>query len=995
MAGTKKQLKKLHELSLLLSGEPDEIIREIAGMIAEFFNVRVVVLTEIKNQELYFLCAHVDGELKTNLGHVPLAFTPCALVKEGKQGQFFDQVSDIFPQVDFLKQQKAFFYYGVPATDSADNVISTTCLLDEKHHELNEQSVALLRIFGQRIAMELERKCSQEKQTLTEQALENSQNQLYSLTNISPAGIFRTDINSQCIYVNELWCQLSGMSSEEASGDGWSKAIHPEDRQLVFDKWNESLNNNHDFEMECRFLSPQNKIVWIMCRATAEKNITDETTGYIGVVTDITDRKNHELENENIHRKLSEAQNIAHLGFFECNLETEEAFWSEEIYRILGTSPQQTDPGFDSFINFIHPDDTAIVKDAREQLEHGGLYNIDHRIIKPDGNESIIHSEAKIYIDEETRQHKIVGTIQDISERKYVENALNALVEFSVIDDMLAFYKSMVFNLAQAYNARFSFLGLFTEGCTDKITLQALWTGEDFGENFEYSLLHTPCSDVLNNQMEMVPENAAQLYPRDTVLSEMGIESYYGAPLITPSGKKIGLIAVMDTKPMHMGHWTKSILSLFAQQIASHIEHGIAKNEIRTSQKKLASILENMQDIYYRTDSNGLLTMISPSGTGVLGYEIDAILGTPLADLYINPEDRNDLLQKLGNNHGRVHNFIAALRHVEGHTVWLSSNAQYYFNEQGEILGVEGVSRDITQQYIDDLQMKKMSSALEQTADMVLITDNKGVIEYVNPMFEKTTGYRKDELIGKKPNILKSGRQDQAFYKKLWDTILSGNVFTEVLINKKCDGSLFYQDETITPLKNKDGKITHFISTGRDISQRMENEKRLQYIAHHDALTSLPNRILFMDRIRRSLTHAKRNRERTAVLFFDLDRFKNINDTLGHIIGDKLLMEIAHRLKNTIREDDSIARLGGDEFAVLVDNVNSENDITHIAQKILGCLEKPILIDDHSLYTTASIGISIFPDDGKNADALLQNADIAMYRAKDLGKNNYQFIQKT
>jgi len=642
----------------------------------------------------------------------------------------------------------------------------------------------------------------------------------------------------------------------------------------------------------------------------------------------------------------------------------------------------------------VHPRDVPIVREAREELQHGSLYDIDYRIIKPDGSESILHSEAKLHIDTKNKRSKVIGTVQDISERKYVENALNILSGFSAQDDMASFFKSMVYNLARAYNTRYAFLGLFAEGCEDKIALQAIWMGDGFGKNFEYSLENTPCADVLNGRMEMVPENAARLYPEDEVLARMEIDSYYGAPLITPSGQKIGLIAVMSTKPMHMGHWTKSILGLFAQRLASHIEHRCNEKEIKASQKKLTSILENMQDVYYRADCNGILTMISPSASAVLGYEADDILGMLLVDLYTNPEDRSELLQALNENNGKVHNFTVALRHKDGHNVWISANVQYYYDEQGEVLGTEGVGRDITRLYHDNLQMRKMSRALEQTADMVMITDREGVIEYVNPMFEKTTGYCKQEIIGRKPNILNSGRYDRAFYKKMWATVLGGKVFTEVLVNKKRDGSVFYQDETITPLKNEKDEITHFIATGRDISRRMENEKRLQFIAHHDALTGLPNRVLFMDRIKRSLAHARRSHECIAILFFDLDRFKNINDTLGHIIGDKLLIEIARRLKKSIREDDSIARLGGDEFAVLVDKINSENDITQIAQKTLTCLEKPTIIDGHSLYTTASIGISLFPDDGEDAGSLLKNADIAMYRAKDMGKNNYQFYSK-
>ncbi|VAW51108.1 diguanylate cyclase/phosphodiesterase (GGDEF & EAL domains) with PAS/PAC sensor(s) [hydrothermal vent metagenome] len=994
MPASKKQLRKLYELSLLLSGEPDEIIHQIASMIAEFYNVRVVVLTEIRDKELHFLCASVDGELKTSLGHLPLEFAPGVLLKEGKKNQFFNQLSEVFSQIDFLKQKKTSFYFGEPAIASSGNVILTACLLGEKYRDLSEESIDLLRIFGQRIAMELERKSALVMQSATEIALKNSQSQLYNLTNISPVGIFRTNVTGQCIYVNALWCQFSGMTIAQVESDGWMQAVHPEDRSLIINAWDKSLKQNQNFELEHRYLTPQNKVTWVVGRVAAEKNSEGEVVGYIGVVTDISKRKKQEMISEEIYQKLLQAQNIAHLGFFEYNLETDETYWSEETYRIFGTNPQQTTPNFESFSNFVHPEDFPLIKGAREQLESGVLYDTDYRIVKPDGSESILHGQAKIYFDERIKQRKIVGTVQDVSERKYVENALNALAEFSVIDDVNVFYKSMAYNLARAYNAQYAFLGLFAEDNKEAIVVQAIWIGSDFGENFQYELKGTPCADVINHQMEMVLKNVACLYPEDLMLAEMGIESYFGAPLITPSGKKIGLVVVMDTKSMYKGQWSQSILSLFAQQIASHIEHNRGEKEIKNSQKTLSSILDNMLDVYSRTDKDGVLTMMSPAGTAILGYQINDVLGAPLAALYLNPDDHDKLLQALNDNNGRVHNFTVALRHKDEHTVWMSTNAQYYYDEQGNILGVEGITRDITQQYFDELQMKKMSSALEQTADMVLIADKQGIIEYVNPMFEKITGYSKDELIGKTPNILNSGEHEKDFYKNMWKTILRGDVFTDVLVNKKQDGSIFHQDEIITPLKNDDGEITHFIATGRDISKRIENQKRLQYIAHHDALTSLPNRVLFMDRIKRSLVRAKRNHERVAVLFFDLDRFKNINDTLGHLIGDKLLIEIAQRLKKDVREDDSIARLGGDEFAVLLDKVRKENDVTHIAHKILSSLEKSVMIDGHSLYTTASIGISLFPDDGEDAGTLLKNADIAMYRAKDTGKNNYQFYSK-
>ena len=989
-----KQLSKLYELSLLLSGRPDEIIYQVAEMIAGFFDVRIVVITEIKGSEIQLLCACIDGELQTDLGCFPLELTPCAMVKEGSQGRFFDQVSDIFPQIDFLKNQKVSFYYGEPAMDSHGAVISTACLLDDKHHELSTKDQELLRIFGQRIVMELERKSSIEKQEKIESELRDSQAQLYNLANISPVGLFRTDAQGQCVYVNELWCRFAGMSAEDAKGQGWINAVHPDDRGRVLTAWQESLRDNIPYELECRFVDQQNKISWMLVRATEEKNSLGETLGYIGSVTDITLRKEQEIKNDNYRQKLLEVQHATRTGFFEYDLATDETYWSEEVYHLLAIDPRDIKASFKNYIKFIHPDDVDQVIEARRQLLQGELYDIDYRIINAQGVERFLHGEAKMCIDEQYPVGKIIGTVQDISERKHIENALNILADFSLLKDVDLLYKKIVSSLARIYNAHYAFLGLFSDDSKEKIITQAVWGGDDFAENFEYDLKGTPCFDVLSDEIEIVCENAARLYPQDKLLAEMGVESYFGVPLITPSGEKLGLVSVMDTSPMELGQFTKSMLDLFAQKVASIIAHSRIENEIKKSQQTLSSILENMQDVFYRTDAQGLITMVSSSGESVLGYKESEVIGTPLADLYVDARDRDRFLQAMKDNNGAVENFESALYHKDGHIIWMSANSHFYYDDQGNILGVEGVTRDVSKQHAAEVQMSKMSRAMEQTADMVLIADINGIVEYVNPAFEKVSGYSREYMLGKKSNVLNSGRHDRDFYEKMWATILSGKTFKDVLINKKKDGSLFYEDKTITPLKDDYGNVTHFISTGRDISQRMEHEKRLQYIAHHDALTDLPNRILFMDRLHQALAQARRYNNLAAILFIDLDRFKNINDTLGHIIGDKLLIELSGNLKKTVRDDDTIARLGGDEFAVLVNNIVSENDVAPVAQKILDCLDHSVNIDGHQLYVTASIGISIFPSDGEDADALLKHADVAMYRAKDLGKNNYQFYSR-
>ena len=307
---------------------------------------------------------------------------------------------------------------------------------------------------------------------------------------------------------------------------------------------------------------------------------------------------------------------------------------------------------------------------------------------------------------------------------------------------------------------------------------------------------------------------------------------------------------------------------------------------------------------------------------------------------------------------------------------------------------IRGSITDITARKQEEVQLRKLSSALQQTGDAISITDKDGFIEYVNPAFEQITGYVAAVAIGKRPSLLRSQRHDKAFYQNLWRTISAGQIYADIIINRKFNGSLYYEEKTISPLKDAEGNITHYISSGRDITERMELQQRMQYLAHHDILTDLPNRALFFDRLEQALSHAVRNNSMLAVMFLDLDRFKNINDTLGHDVGDRVLKKAAKRLSKQLRASDSIARLGGDEFAILLENIESIENAKGVAQGLVSCFSKAFTINKRELFVTTSLGISIFPSDGDNANQLLKNADIAMYQAKKLGKDTYQCYYK-
>lgn len=433
-----------------------------------------------------------------------------------------------------------------------------------------------------------------------------------------------------------------------------------------------------------------------------------------------------------------------------------------------------------------------------------------------------------------------------------------------------------------------------------------------------------------------------------------------------------------------------SILFLSLREWAIYRLERQLNGELKRSERELSKILNSLQDTFFRLDLDGTLLRLSPSIAQLTGYQAHELLNHNITERLLSAQDYQYLKQQI-HRHGQLHNLEIPMWHKDGSRQWVALNAQYYSDNAAQPSGIEGTLRNITARKLAEAEMDKLSRALTQTADMVMITDRHGVIEYVNPAFTQITGYTSNEVLGKKSNLLKSGKQPQDFYRHLWQTLLAGEAFRDVFINKRRDDTFYYESKTITPVMDQSGEITHFISTGKDISEQMETQERLNFMAHHDVLTELPNRALFLDRVTQALARARRHKLRLAILFMDIDSFKYINDSLGHEVGDQLLIGIARRLHENLRDGDTIARFGGDEFVILLEDINRDTDITAMAHKLLEALRPTFDIKGMELHITASIGISLYPADGDEAQTLLRNADSAMYRAKETGKNTFQF----
>jgi len=310
----------------------------------------------------------------------------------------------------------------------------------------------------------------------------------------------------------------------------------------------------------------------------------------------------------------------------------------------------------------------------------------------------------------------------------------------------------------------------------------------------------------------------------------------------------------------------------------------------------------------------------------------------------------------------------------------------------GAVGGLVGFMLDITERKRMEERLQQAATVFDSSAEGVTITAPDGTIVAVNRAFTEITGYHEDEVAGRNSSLLQSGRQNKAFYREMWATIARNGRWQGELWNKRKDGQVFPVWLTISAVKDAAGTLTHYVGVFSDITAIKTAYEQLNHLAHHDALTGLPNRLLLEDRLYVALQRARREQSGLAVLFVDLDRFKTINDSLGHHVGDRVLCEVSTRLSALIRESDTVARLGGDEFLILMEGIAEPAAASSVADKILENLRDIPVSLEHEFFVGVSIGISIYPQDGDDSATLIKHADVAMYRAKERGRNTHEFF---
>ena len=378
----------------------------------------------------------------------------------------------------------------------------------------------------------------------------------------------------------------------------------------------------------------------------------------------------------------------------------------------------------------------------------------------------------------------------------------------------------------------------------------------------------------------------------------------------------------------------------------------------------------------------------------ITGYSQEELLGLTMQAV-VSPDDFYRLQESLSRlRQGEADSFRLETRylHKTGRTAWVDSQVALVRNPADNSPDYFVCQiQDITKWKKEEEELRLTSSVFANTQDGILILSADKTILKVNHAFEQILGYEEEQVLGSNGTMFRSGHHDTVFYEKLWHIVDTTGRWQGELWERHENGGIIPVWCSISGLYNNNGEIDRYIVTLYDLTEQKKSQDKINYLAHYDVLTGLPNRAMFKERVSHAIKLAERQSAILAVLFIDLDNFKQVNDSYGHPVGDELLCEVSKRLQHALRKSDTLSRSGGDEFMLLLENMKTVHSIKTAAQKIIGVLAQPMLIDGTEIYLSASVGIALYPTDGEDVDTILRNADMAMYRAKEFGRNQFHF----
>lgn len=737
---------------------------------------------------------------------------------------------------------------------------------------------------------------------------------------------------------------------------------------LAKESWHK-INNSLDrcvidlqpFNCDLEILHPNGEQYWLLVRGKALLDGAGKASKVLGTAQDITQRKHVELQLQKNEERLGFAIDATCDGIWDWDLETGHVYRSPNYYVVTCSSAREDTKDFDFFVNLIFPDDR--LQSIRHITRHidGETTQIDFAFrlassitANPDSTRWIQVQGKAVSRGSQGKPKRIVGTISDITERRRVQQDLQLVLE-------------------EAGEAIWILNGSRVISYANPSAYKLLARSDE-------AMFGLAISELFDPEKRLELTNYL-----DQVVTKSHVRATW--PMLCADGRVVPVSMSIELLPD--GRYI-----LFGRDLS---EEQLAQVELQRREQQLARVLAGADQGYWDWNLKTNEFVVSARWESMLGYAPGEMQTAPehWMDL-VHPEDYPkaiDSIQRHLSGEAVSHEAEIRCKTKNGEWRWILTRGSVVERDAEHMpLIMAGTHTDITEKKMLELAQKDAVTVFSRSYEGIMVVNTAGQITKVNPAFSRITGYTSEEVVGQSPKFLSSGRHDSGFYEQLWRELTQNDFWHGELWNRRKSGEVFAELLSISAVRDELGKVLHYIGVFSDISYIKAHEEELDRIAHYDLLTGVPNRRLLGDRLEQAIKHATRSENSLAVCFLDLDGFKAINDEFGHQVGDQLLIGVTHHLRSVLRANDTLARLGGDEFVVLLSDITNAVECAQVLERILSAVNQPIEIDETLINVTASIGVSLFPDDNADSDSLLRHADQAMYLAKNAGKNRFHLF---
>ncbi|WMW80563.1 PAS domain S-box protein [Undibacterium cyanobacteriorum] len=802
--------------------------------------------------------------------------------------------------------------------------------------------------------------------TLTKQTidlLQRSEEKLKEAQQIATLGNWEWDLHTNTQSWSEQTFHIFGLdpTTTALDFDKLEPSFTPEAWLNLKAAVDRCLQDGTPYVCDAQLRQLNGSLHWVMVRGQALMDKNGEVIKLYGTIQDISDRKLIELRLKENEERLQLAIDATCDAIWDWDLRTNKVYRSPNYFLITDTRIEDHTEDFEFFARVIFEEDLAAAMYVVNQHKAGKTASIEFEFrlasSMGEGGENprwLLAKGRTVARDEQGKPLRMVGTLSDITERRRITEDLKVVLE-EAGDAIWITSKDREFIYANP-----SALRLLGYDLSELVKLQI---------------------------MEVIAEEARPLLAEH--LARLSQEKYIRRnwPMRHKDGRTIQV--ALSTERLADGRYMA-----FGRDLT---EEQLAQAAIREREQRLARVLEGADEGYWDWNLKTNAFDVSPRWETMLGYQPGEMNVTPaMWPELIHPEDYPKAMESIRQHMaGEIvqHEFEMRCRTKGGDWRWIMTRGGIVERDcDGNPLMMSGTHSDITERKLLELAQKDALTVFSSSYEGIMVVNCEGKITKVNPAFSRITGFSASEVVGMSPKVLSSGRHDAAFYAHLWNEVNLKDFWRGEIWNRRKNGEVYAELLSISSVRDETGKVLHFIGVFSDISQIKAHEAELDRIAHYDILTGAPNRRLLGDRLGQAIKRAIRSETSLAVCFLDLDGFKIINDQYGHQVGDQLLVGVTRHLREVLRGNDTLARLGGDEFVVLLSDIGSSVECVQVLERILLAVSRPVEIDQLHLHTTASIGVSLFPDDNVDADSLLRHADQAMYMAKNSGKNRYHLF---